>query len=45
MLHKFKMTHKSTAFQWKSIRKSYKSVLKSYKSTIFVDFVDDTGEE
>ena len=39
------MTHKSTAFLLKSIRKSYKSVLKSYKSTIFVDFVDDTGEE
>lgn len=38
------MTHKSTAFLLKSIRKSYKSILKSYKNVIFADFVDDIGE-
>lgn len=39
------MTHKSTAFLLKSIRKSYKFILKSYKNVIFADFVDDIGEE
>ncbi len=39
------MTHKSTAFLLKSIRKSYKSILKSYKNVIFADFVDGIGGE
>lgn len=39
------MTHKSTAFLLKSIRKSYKSILKSYKNVISADFADGIGEE